>query len=47
LRKNLIEIKKLIFVHLALMVLEIFKDLAMFLGFWPKFDPEMKVKNHD
>jgi hypothetical protein len=31
---------------LALMVLEkqIFKDLAMFFGFWPKCDLEMKVK---
>jgi hypothetical protein len=27
------------------MVLQkIFKDLAMFLGFWPKFDLQMKVK---
>jgi hypothetical protein len=31
---------------LVLTVLEkkIFKDLAMFLGSWPKFDLEMKVK---
>jgi DNA-binding MltR family transcriptional regulator len=31
--------------HLALTVLEkkIFKDLAMFFGFWPKCDLEMKV----
>jgi hypothetical protein len=31
---------------LALMVLvkKIFKDLAMFFGFWPKCDLEMKVK---
>jgi hypothetical protein len=32
---------------LALTVLKkIFKDLAMFLGFWPKFHFKMNVKYH-
>jgi hypothetical protein len=46
LRKDLIEIMKLLFVHLAFTVLEkkIFKEFAVFIGFWPKYDLEMKVK---
>jgi hypothetical protein len=47
LRKNLIEIIKQLFVHLWHILFcrrRFFKDLAMFLGFWPIFDLKMKLK---